>query len=51
MARATTELLLRYLQSPDEVEEPQKILVDPHLVIRQSTSCVAGGAPDAATWW
>lgn len=41
MARATTELLLRNLRSPDEVEEPQKILVDPHLIIRQSTSCVA----------
>lgn len=38
MARATTELLLRYLQNADGVEEPQRILVDPHLVIRHSTA-------------
>jgi LacI family transcriptional regulator len=37
MARATTELLLRYLQNVDGVE-PQRILVDPHLVIRHSTA-------------
>jgi LacI family transcriptional regulator len=39
MARATTELLLRYLHSPDGIEESTKILLDPHLVVRKSTAC------------
>ncbi len=42
MARATTELLLRYLRSPDVDEEPLTILVDPHLVVRRSTALWAG---------
>lgn len=41
MARATTELLLRYLNSPYEDEEPLRILVDPHLIVRGSTACWA----------
>ena len=38
MARATTELLLGYLQRSDRVDEPAKILIDPHLVVRHSTA-------------
>jgi DNA-binding LacI/PurR family transcriptional regulator len=38
MARAATELLLRHIHGTDLPEEPLKILVSPHLVIRQSTS-------------
>jgi DNA-binding LacI/PurR family transcriptional regulator len=41
MAEATTELLLLLLQSPEVDEEPQKIMLDPHLVIRQSTALCA----------
>lgn len=37
MARAATELLLRYIQGIDIPEEPLKILVSPHLVVRAST--------------
>ncbi len=38
MARVATELLLRYVQGTDIPEEPLKILVSPHLKIRQSTA-------------
>ena len=38
MARAATELLLRHIQSTDLPEEPSKILVSPHLIVRQSTA-------------
>jgi DNA-binding LacI/PurR family transcriptional regulator len=38
MARAATELLLRYIQGTDIPEEPLKILVSPHLKLRQSTA-------------
>jgi DNA-binding LacI/PurR family transcriptional regulator len=38
MARAATELLLRYIQSTDIPEKPLKILVSPHLVVRASTA-------------
>lgn len=38
MARAATELLLRYIQGTDIPEEPLKILVSPHLKIRQSSA-------------
>jgi DNA-binding LacI/PurR family transcriptional regulator len=37
MARVTTELLLRHIQGIDIPEEPLKILICPHLMIRQST--------------
>ncbi len=37
MARAATELLLRYIRGIDIPEEPLKILVSPHLKIREST--------------
>jgi len=37
MARAATELLLRHIQETDIPEEPLKILVSPHLIVRQST--------------
>lgn len=38
MARAATELLLRYIQHTDIPEKPLKILVSPHLVVRSSTA-------------
>jgi LacI family transcriptional regulator len=42
MARATTELLLQHIKNParimDEADEPLIIMVDPHLVVRQSTA-------------
>jgi LacI family transcriptional regulator len=38
MARVTTELLLRHIQGIDIPEEPLKILICPHLMIRQSTA-------------
>jgi DNA-binding LacI/PurR family transcriptional regulator len=38
MARAATEVLLRYIQSTDIPTEPLKILVSPHLIVRQSTA-------------
>ena len=38
MARAATELLLRYVQRTDIPEKPLKILVSPHLVVRESTA-------------
>lgn len=38
MARAATELLLRYIQRADIPEKPLKILVSPHLVVRESTA-------------
>ncbi|GHO57092.1 LacI family DNA-binding transcriptional regulator [Ktedonobacter robiniae] len=38
MARAATELLLRYIQGTDIPTEPLKILVSPHLKVRQSTA-------------
>jgi LacI family transcriptional regulator len=37
MARAATELLLARLAGPEERLPPEKILIDPHLVLRQST--------------
>ena len=40
MARAATELLLRYIQGTDIPEEPLKILVSPHLKVRQSTAII-----------
>jgi LacI family transcriptional regulator len=40
MARAATELLLRYIRGKDIPEEPLKILVSPRLKIRQSTARV-----------
>jgi LacI family transcriptional regulator len=38
MARAATEVLLRYIQGIDIPKEPLKILISPHLKIRQSTA-------------
>jgi LacI family transcriptional regulator len=38
MARAAAELLLRHIQGADMPEEPTKILVSPHLIVRQSTA-------------
>lgn len=38
MARTATELLLRHIQGADMSEEPTKILVSPHLIVRQSTA-------------
>jgi DNA-binding LacI/PurR family transcriptional regulator len=38
MARVATEMLLRYIRGTDIPEEPLKILVSPHLKIRQSTA-------------
>ncbi len=38
MARAATELLLRQIQGTDIPEDPLKILVSPHLIVRQSTA-------------
>jgi LacI family transcriptional regulator len=38
MARVATELLLRHIQGIDIPEEPLKILICPHLMIRQSTA-------------
>lgn len=38
LARAATELLLRHIQGTDLPEEPTKILVSPHLIVRQSTA-------------
>jgi LacI family transcriptional regulator len=38
MARAATEVLLRYIQGTDIPAEPLKILVSPHLIVRQSTA-------------
>jgi LacI family transcriptional regulator len=38
MARAATEVLLRYIQGADIPAEPLKILVSPHLIVRQSTA-------------
>jgi DNA-binding LacI/PurR family transcriptional regulator len=37
MARAATELLLRHIQGIDVPSDPLRILVSPHLVVRQST--------------
>jgi DNA-binding LacI/PurR family transcriptional regulator len=42
MARVATEMLLRYVQGTDIPEEPLKILVSPHLKIRQSTATIRG---------
>ena len=42
MARAAVELLLRYVQGRDIPEEPLKILVSPHLKVRQSTARIKG---------
>ena len=43
MARvANGEMLLRYIQGTDVPEEPLKILVSPHLKIRQSTATIRG---------
>jgi LacI family transcriptional regulator len=42
MARAATELLLRYIRGIDIPEEPLKILVSPHLKIRASTTRIKG---------
>lgn len=44
MARAATELLLRYIQRTDIPEKPLQILVSPHLVVRESTARI--GATD-----
>jgi len=41
MARAATELLLRYIQGTDLPTDPLKILVSPHLIVRQSTARTA----------
>jgi LacI family transcriptional regulator len=41
MARAATEVLLRYIQGTDIPAEPLKILVSPHLIVRQSTARIA----------
>ncbi len=41
MARAATELLLRYIHHIDIPEKPLKILVSPHLVVRASTTKVS----------
>jgi len=38
MARIATEILLRYIQGIDIPAEPVKILVSPHLIVRQSTA-------------
>jgi DNA-binding LacI/PurR family transcriptional regulator len=38
MARAATEVLLRYIQGTDIPKEPLKILISPHLKVRQSTA-------------
>lgn len=38
LARAATELLLQHIQGTDLPEEPTKILVSPHLIVRQSTA-------------
>lgn len=38
MARTATELLLRHIQGTDLPAEPPKILVSPHLIVRQSTA-------------
>jgi DNA-binding LacI/PurR family transcriptional regulator len=40
MARTATELLLRHIQGTDIPEEPLKILVSPHILVRQSTTSV-----------
>ncbi len=42
MARAATELLLRYIRGIDIPEEPLKILVSPCLKVRQSTAMIHG---------
>ncbi len=42
MARAATELLLRYIRGIDIPEEPLKILVSPRLKVRQSTAMIHG---------
>ncbi len=41
MARAATELLLRYIQHTDLPEQPLKILVSPRLVVRDSTAQIS----------
>lgn len=38
VARAATDLLLRYIQRTDIPDQPLKILVSPHLVVRDSTA-------------
>lgn len=38
MARAATEVLLRYIQGTDIPTDPLKILISPHLIVRQSTA-------------
>ncbi len=38
VARAATELLLRYIQHTDSLEHALKILVSPNLVVRESTA-------------
>ncbi|HEY7357184.1 MAG TPA: substrate-binding domain-containing protein, partial [Ktedonobacterales bacterium] len=40
MARAATELLLRHIQGTDLPAAPTKILVSPHLIVRQSTASI-----------
>ncbi|HEY0752788.1 MAG TPA: LacI family DNA-binding transcriptional regulator [Ktedonobacteraceae bacterium] len=42
MARAATELLLRYIQRTDIPDQPLKMLVSPHLVVRASTARIDG---------
>ena len=41
MARTATELLLGQIQGTDLPEEPPKILVSPHLIVRQSTARIS----------
>jgi LacI family transcriptional regulator len=41
MARAATELLLERLANPEERLAPQKVRIDPQLVLRQSTAYIA----------
>lgn len=43
MARAASELLLRYIQGTDIPDKPLKMLVSPHLVVRQSTAPLYSG--------
>lgn len=41
MARAATELLLRYIRRTDIPDQPLKILVSPHLLVRDSTAPIS----------
>ncbi|MGZ6387916.1 MAG: LacI family DNA-binding transcriptional regulator [Ktedonobacterales bacterium] len=41
LARTATEMLLRRIRGTDVPEEPTKILVSPHLIVRQSTARIS----------